>query len=70
MSCGAQTLAVLTAWPPCPATFRRPLSGSTGSWCGRKATTPVLPIRHGIKPATLVGEPLDQHVEEQPDLGA
>jgi hypothetical protein len=36
----------------------------------RKATTPELPIRHGIKPVLLVGEPVHQHIEEQPDLGA
>jgi len=35
-----------------------------------KAATPVLPIRRGIEPALFFGEPLDQHVEEQPDLGA
>jgi hypothetical protein len=29
-----------------------------------------LPTRHRIKPTLLVGEPLDQHIEEQPDLGA
>jgi hypothetical protein len=35
-----------------------------------KAATPVLPIRRRIEPALFFGEPLDQHVEEQPDLGA
>ena len=44
--------------------------------CGRigssapKAATPVLPIGRGTKPPALFGEPVDQHVEEQPDLGA
>ena len=50
-----------------------PISGwaaFTESWRCRKAATPVLPIRHGIKPALLFGEPVDQHIEEQPDLGA
>jgi hypothetical protein len=35
-----------------------------------KAATPVLPIGRGTKPPALFGEPVDQHVEEQPDLGA
>jgi hypothetical protein len=35
-----------------------------------KAATPVLPIGRGTKPPALFGEPVDQHVEEQPDFGA
>jgi hypothetical protein len=46
-------------------------AGTRGN--GRDAPKPaisVLPIRRRIKPALLFGEPIDQHVEEPPHLGA
>lgn len=50
--------------------FRRLLSGSTESWRDGKATIRVLLALPGIKPALLVGERFDQHIEEEPDRGA
>ena len=37
---------------------------------GQHTTTPISPHWHGVEPALLVGELVDQHIEEQPYLGA
>jgi hypothetical protein len=61
-----RTEKLTTAMGQSSAFVDQPNSGRSAP----KAATPVLPIGRGIKPPALLGEPVDQHVEEQPDLGA